>query len=179
MRLITYGGSTTFCYNLSNEDTWPSKLEILLRKNRNSKDQVLNAGAIPWSIGHAFARAQKDIPLLKADYVILYSGINEAVNADFLAKEGFSMKRLVENGQYGKFTKNLDQNRWLKRNSAFIRLLDYYIKPKLSNLTNIFNKEHNQYVKEKMLIEPDPYILKNYLHVLEQFINLIRSYCRG
>jgi len=95
LRIITYGGSTTFCYNLSNEDAWPLQLQKVLREKRNDSDQVLNGGAIMWSIGHAHARGKKDIPALKPDYVMIYAGINEATNAGYLSSQGKPLGELV------------------------------------------------------------------------------------
>lgn len=165
LRIITYGGSTTFCYNLSDADTWPSRLELQLRNNRNPKDQVLNGGAILWSIGHLFVRAKKDIPQLKPDYIILYTGINEHANASFLARDGRLMKELIANNQYGEFAKNMDQNRWIKRNSVLVKFFDYY----LAQQKDIPKSSSGERT-------PDPYILENYLHVLKDFIDLAKSY---
>jgi len=166
LRIIAYGGSTTFCYNLLNGETWPDELEKQLRKNHNPQDQVLNAGAIMWSIGQSYARAKRDIPILKPDYVIIYDGINEHANAQFLDLEGKPMTTLVERGEYGVFSKNLDQSRWVKRNLALVRLMDYVITPALTN-------ENKQEVA--VPIEPDPYILDNYLHTLEKFVELANN----
>jgi len=87
LRIIAYGGSTTFCYNLANDEAWPIQLQALLRLSENPKDQVLNAGAIAWSIAHEITRAKRDIPLLHPDYVILYSGVNEDLNAELVKLE--------------------------------------------------------------------------------------------
>ena len=65
-RIIAYRGSTTFCCCLSNEDSWLLQLQAVLRRQHNAGDQVLNGGAIMWSLGHAFARAKKDLPVLEA-----------------------------------------------------------------------------------------------------------------
>lgn len=122
-RVITYGGSTTFCYNLSNTQTWPAQLEGLMRSHADTpdarfsrEDQVLNGGAILWSIGHALARAQSDLPRLKPDFVVIYSGINEETNASYLNRDNTPLSQFVANKEYGKFATNLDQNRWSKRN---------------------------------------------------------------
>src|SRR5579864_8023571 len=42
LRIIAYGGSTTFCYNLDTTEAWPLQLQELLRAHHNSRDQVLN-----------------------------------------------------------------------------------------------------------------------------------------
>jgi len=81
LRIIAYGGSATFCYNLPTDLAWPIRLQEILRKQHNAFDQVLNGGAIMWSIGHELTRAKRDLPRLKPDVVIIYSGVNEEVNA--------------------------------------------------------------------------------------------------
>ena len=169
LRIIAYGGSTTFCYNLLNGETWPDELENQLRKNHNTQDQVLNAGAIMWSIGQSYARAKRDIPALNPDYVIIYDGINDSANAQLLKLEGKPMKALVEKGEYGLFSKNLDQSRWVKRNLALVRLMDYVVAPFLTRA----KEEANDHVD--ISIEPDPYVLDNYLHTLANFIRLAKA----
>ena len=170
LRIIAYGGSTTFCYNLSDSESWPIQLQRLLRQSDHTSHQVLNAGAIMWSIGHAYARATKDIPALKPDYVIVYSGINEDANARFLAAKGEPMNSLVKEGKYGKFATNLDQNRWMKRNLVTVRLLDYVAVPWIRRLqSQVISTEISSHSS------PDPAILENYLHVLDQFLDLVDS----
>ena len=175
LRIIAYGGSTTFCYNLSNEETWPSRLEQKLRKSRHPKDQVLNAGAINWSLGHAFARAKIDIPVLKPDYVLIYSGINEGANSDSLKNVNVEMKALMADENYGVIAKNFDQNRWFKRNSITVRVYDYYIK---AFLVGLFTTQDKKVISsEPIFINPNPdeYVLENYLVVLETFIEFIEK----
>jgi len=173
LRIISYGGSTTYCYNLLNEEAWPLQLQKILREEHNDKDQVLNGGAIVWSIGHAYARSKKDIPLLTPDYVIIYSGINEQTNADYLAMQDKRLEDLIRQGKYGEFATNLDQNRWEKRNLFIIRILDYLIKPLINNIINQ-NSKNNEKLKETRK-RPIPVILENYLNVLEDFILFIKN----
>jgi len=171
-RIITYGGSTTFCYNLSDENTWPARLERLLREHHHPKDQVLNAGAIAWSLGHALARARRDIPLLKPDYVIIYSGINEDLNSRALALQGVSLTQLVDAGDFGRFATNLDQNQWLGRNIVLVKLLDHLLAPWIQDAKlGMAPAVSDQEVSE----EPDPVILENYLQTLQRFLALARE----
>ncbi|BBM83901.1 SGNH/GDSL hydrolase family protein [Candidatus Uabimicrobium amorphum] len=169
LRFIAYGGSTTFCYNLSDEKTWPQQLQKILREKHHRQNQVLNAGAISWSLGHAFARAQKEIPQLQPDFVIIYSGINEETNATTLAAAGIDLSSHVHSKKYGLFSKNLDQNRWAKRNLVIVRLLDYRIK-------KLFKKPSPKKVSTKILENPLPHVLENYLQVLQNFIRLVNQY---
>lgn len=125
LRVIAYGGSTTFCYNLETDKAWPIRLQLLLRSSHNPKDQVMNAGAIMWSHAHEYMRAKRDLPRLKPDVVLIYSGINEEANAAWLRAEGFDFERAAAEGKHGLFTKTLDQARWLKRNSLLVRYWEY------------------------------------------------------
>ncbi len=50
IRVIAYGGSTTFCFNLETDQAWPIRLQEELRKYAGPSPMVLNAGAIVWSI---------------------------------------------------------------------------------------------------------------------------------
>jgi lysophospholipase L1-like esterase len=172
LRVITYGGSTTFCYNLPYEDTWPARLERLLREHHDPKDQVLNGGAIAWSLGHALARARRDIPLLKPDYVIIYSGINEDLNSRALAVEGVSLAQRVDAGDFGKYATNLEQNQWLGRNVVLVKLLDHLLAPWIQGAKlGMAPAMSDQDVSE----EPDPVILENYLQTLQRFLGLARE----
>ncbi len=178
-RGIVYGGSIVFCYNLSNEEAWPLQLEKQLRANHNPDDQVLNGGAIAWSLSHAYRRAKRDLPVLKPDYVVIYSGINEQLNALIMQTEGKDIHDLVKAGKYGEITTNYDQSRWAKRNLAIIRLYDYVINP-------LFQKkaaENRKEIGDKFGIKTDhdtvpktdSLLLTNYLHVLHDFIQLIKD----
>ena len=90
-RVIAYGGSTTFCYNLETDRAWPIRLQERLRAHTNPKSQVLNGGAIMWSIGLEITRATRDLPRLKPDIVLIYSGINEEATYELLKAEGVSL----------------------------------------------------------------------------------------
>jgi len=167
-RLIAYGGSTTFCYDLGDAETWPARLEGLLRQTHHPSDQVLNAGAIAWSLGHAFARARKDIPALAPDLVLIYSGINEDLNARALAAEGVSIERLVRAGDYGRFARSLSQNSWLQRNSVVLKLLDHWLAPWVRDAGLGMAPPGST---DEVPTAPDPAILENYLRTLEAFLD--------
>jgi len=72
LRVITYGGSTTFCYNILTDEAWPVRLEQQMRSRRpgGANDQVLNGGAVMWSIGQVYVRAKRDVSVLKPDYAL-------------------------------------------------------------------------------------------------------------
>lgn len=173
LRVIAYGGSTTFCYNLGFDETWTTNLERLLREYHDPKDQVLNAGAIAWSLGHALARARRDIPDLKPDVVLIYSGINEDLNARSLAADGVSVAELVGEGDYGRFATNLDQNQWLRRNIVSVKLLDHLLAPWIRPANLMMEPG----VPDHEVAEtPKPAILENYRRTLERFIDLAREH---
>jgi len=179
IRIIAYGGSTTYSYNLGNDEAWPLQLQSTMRMNRNQHDQVLNGGAILWSIGHAYARAKKDLPLLKPDYVLIYSGINETTNSGHLRGEGKPLNRLVEEGKYGEFAKTLDQNRWAKRNLVSVRYLDYKLKKKFrkARKKNVSADEQAQNNTPNTKNETrGTATMENYLAVLHNFIELIQAH---
>jgi len=180
LRIIVYGGSTTYCYNLSNTETWSYQLERALREAPgHEQDQVLNGGAILWSLGHVYARAKKDIPLLKPDYVIIYSGINEEVNANTLELDGIKMEQLVNKGKYGIFSKNLSQNKWYVRNLVTWRLLHYRVVPFLRSLKVDTSEDVKIIAEQSSKIEQNNsvrwYVLDNYLHVLENLIVFLKD----
>ncbi len=170
-RIIAYGGSTTFCYNLPTDEAWPLQLQTLLRFSGNPKDQVLNAGAIMWSMAHEITRAKRDIPFLHPDYVILYSGVNEEANAALAKLEGKDLTLGIAQGR-PIFATNLDQDRWLKRNSVIIRLLDY--SPTwLSSESSA--KPNEPTVVQLETGDADALAKRHFLMVLGQFIDLIEQ----
>lgn len=164
IRVIAYGGSTTFCYNLETDQAWPLRLQEELRKYAGPQSQVLNAGAIVWSIGQEIARAKRDLPVLKPDVVILYSGLNEETNYGHLLDEGVDLKGALAAGQHGLFSRNLDQARWLKRNSMIVRFLEY---------TNLFGPTPKNEPTPDYPIVPE--VRENFNRTLREFIELIRK----
>lgn len=177
LRIIAYGGSTTFCYNLSTDLAWPLRLQEILRDKHNESDQVLNAGAIMWSLGHEFARAKRDLPKLKPDYVILYSGVNEEANWENLAIEGIKLEDEVARGHYGFFTRNLDQSRWLKRNSTIVRFWDYVLAGIMYGGLGAIGSQSEVTATspDKPRTAPFPTVSQNFNGILRNFIDLIRS----
>lgn len=177
-RVITYGGSATLCWNLPTQETWPSRLEQRLREIGSPSHQVLNAGDILWSIGHIYARAKSEIPELKPDFVILYAGINEVWNARLLGREGRPMEQLVAAGEYGVFSQQLPQNRWLVRESLVYKVIHkFLIKPVAKRLRTAAGNKWPRLLltdvgPDDPPIPPDADILDNYLRVLERIVDL-------
>jgi lysophospholipase L1-like esterase len=178
-RTIVYGGSIVFCYNLNTDEAWPLQLEKHLRANHNPNDQVLNGGAIAWSLGHCYRRAKRDLPVLKPDYVVIYSGINEPLNRLIMLGEGQDLHDLIKEGKYGEITTNYDQSRWGKRNLAIVRLFEYVVNPifqkKAAQNRRDIGGEFAIQKENGQIPTTDSLLLKNYLHVLRDFIQLIKD----
>jgi hypothetical protein len=174
LRVITYGGSTTFCYNLPMAETWPLVLERLLRAQSSAATQVLNAGDVSWSLGHIFVRAHRDVPKWKPDVVILYSGINEDVNAALLLSQGVDFDREVAAGHYGLFNTSLTQDSWLDRNFVLAKLIRFDLTTPIQQ----FIWRHTaapSWGSRTTTPTPDPIVLKNYLHVLGDLIDYFKA----
>lgn len=171
-RIVAYGGSTTFCYNVKNEEAWPIKLQALLRQTHHPKDQVLNGGAVAWSLGHAFERAQRELPTLKPDYVIIYSGINEEINRDYLRLQGVDLEEAVRESKFGLFTTELDHKTWAKRNLLLVKFLNAFVMPYL----RLEGERRPKTLLSNAAEEPgeaDAIVLENYLRTLRAFLDLI------
>ena len=169
--MIAYGGSTTFSYNLPTERTWTYLLQRRLRERLGGKThQVLNGGVVLWSISHAYERAKREIPVLKPDYVLLYSGINEETNALYLKASGPGIQKLVVRGKFGVPASNYIASSWLHRNSLLFKIFRKYVLPIAEGF--IGNGKSGLYSGET----PDVYVLTNYLKVLDSFVDLARRY---
>jgi len=173
LRLIAYGGSTTYCYQLLNDEAWPARLEQLLRARRpgGEKDQVLNGGGVMWSIGQVYDRARRDLPVLRPDYVLIYSGINEAWNTLLLQDDGISMEDLVKHGRFHAYSRSLHQARWVSRELFSFKVYEKYIDPFVINLLSTTTGREQPAPPGA----PIPYILENYLRVLSDLIQLAKD----
>ncbi len=172
LRILAFGGSTTFGYNLADGQTYTEKLQEKLRTLPEfGKTQVLNAGRINYSAGHNLILMKRLAPQLKPDYVILYEGVNELQNAWVLQRDGVSLNNLGET--YKVLGKSYDQNRWLKRNSTIVRLIDYYVKPRAEYIRQeIFERHRNSSTAK---VEIHPWIIRNYRYVFEQIIRYLQE----
>ncbi len=187
LRIYCSGGSTTFCYNLETYDAWPSILQNKLNDIKGHKnDQVLNGGQICFSISHEYTLGKKLIPQLKPDIVLIFTGVNEGMSAEQLARKspGY-LDLLLAEKKWGEVPKDLDQARFWKRNSAVVRLWDYYIKKWLEKALTSNYKGSDPALEGKTKINPDisnsnsvifhPYVMENFEACLNNYIDFIRS----
>lgn len=169
MRIYCSGGSTTFCYNLATEESWPNLLQYKVRQIPGHElDEALNAGQICFAISHEFALAKRLIPVLKPDIVILYGlGTNEGLALGMLKyDEGKDFKRLLAEKKWGIFPRKLDQARFLKRNSMLIKFYDYKI--------SLWLEEHLiKQFRKRFVLDRDLYAQQ---WMFENFDNTLRAY---
>jgi lysophospholipase L1-like esterase len=176
-RVIAYGGSTTFNYNLATDAAWPIQLQNVLRRHHHGDDQVLNAGAINWALAHEITRAERDLPIVKPDFVIIYSGLNEGKNARATAREGKDIAAAVAPGAPRVLATNYDQTRWVTRNSVIVRYL-MYSRLDWFRGTAVDAEEMDEVEMPPPLpnTDVDPIVMKYYSRLLTDFIALIRSH---
>ena len=171
LRLIAYGGSTTFSYNLPTEKTWTYMLQRRMREEiGDTAHQVLNGGVVLWSISHAYERAKRDIPVLKPDYVLLYSGINEESNALYLEASGPGIQNLVVGHKFGVPADNYIASSWLHRNSLLFKI---FRKGFISVTEGDLGDSKPGMFSGEI---PDVHVLTNYVKVLDSFVRLTRKH---
>lgn len=173
LRVLAFGGSTTYGYNLADGDTYPERLEARLRSRPGwDRSQVLNAGRITYSAAQNLTLMRRLVPRVKPDYALLYEGINELYNAWMLARDGVSLDSLGE--RCGVIGRSYDYNRWLLRNSILVRYLDYVVKARLTGggESHVAAPGGTQ-----AATAPDvhPWLLRNYEHLLREQIVYLRG----
>jgi len=174
LRVIAYGGSTTFCPNLTTTACWPSQLEMRLRAAAGPvRHQVLNGGVVLWSLGHLLERAKRDLPKFKPNMAIIYSGINELANASSLAEAGTPIAELVAAGRYGVAAANYPASSWLHLHSLLFKIARYFI----LRMGVLEHEAHGDAVMEAKTAQPadDLAVVRNYEVVLERIIKEARD----
>jgi hypothetical protein len=168
LRIVAYGGSTTFSYNVTMAQSWPALLENRLRDGGFKGAEVLNAGDVVWSLGHAIVRARREVERLKPDYVILYSGINEWSNHNRLKTlSGVDLAAELAAGRHGAIDNHLMKANVLFRSSLLYKFVHFRILVPLSKPDDGHVDIHSAPF--------DPAIQRNYDLVLGDFIRLIRK----
>jgi hypothetical protein len=171
-RIYCSGGSTTFCYNLNTEDSWPHLLQQKLRQVKgHERDEVLNAGQIGFGVSQELVLAKRFIPRLKPDIVLLFTGLNEFSCANTLVhRDNQDLDRLLAEERWGVCPKNLDQVRFLKRHSVLVRLIDYRVKKMLeSRLTAEFHEN------DETPRPIHPWISANFDHTMKEYFSLLHA----
>ena len=172
---IAYGASTTFCYNLGQYEAWPYLLQKKMcnaqKKNDSCKFSVLNSGVVMYSIGHIYKKALKDLPLIKPDYLIIYSGLAEHANYMQLKYyDNIDVEKAIKNKNYGLTTKAYDWW-WLKNNLITLKIINKFL---VAPLKKMATKDRRDYIE---INEKDtPLIFENYIEVLKKFIHLADQY---
>lgn len=175
LRIIAFGGSTTFGYNLKDSQVFTEKLEERLRRMPGyEKTQVLNAGRICYSAGHNIILIKRLVPQFKPDYVIVYEGTNEVLNSWMLQYDGISLDKL-DSSSYGAIGKSYDQNRAFKRNSVIARFIDYYIKKAVDSIRAkaVNARKTSLSLYETKNIKIHPWIIENYRFLLKNILDFL------
>ena len=76
LRIFCSGGSTTFCDNCDDSETWPARLQQELG-GRGIDAEVVNAGVSGWTSSQELKRFCHEIQHYKPDVVLLHQGWNE------------------------------------------------------------------------------------------------------
>jgi lysophospholipase L1-like esterase len=171
-RVYCSGGSTTFCYNLTTEESWPNLLQEKLRAVKgHERDEVLNAGQITFGVSQELALARRLVPRLKPDIVVLFTGINELLAANIIAQQdGQSLDELLAEERWGVCPKSPDQARFFKRHSVLVKLLDYKIKKYFeSRATSAYHES------EMPQGAVHPWVNANFEHTLREYLAFLRS----
>lgn len=176
-RIYCSGGSTTFCYNLGVDEAWPSVLQSKLRAlPGHANDEVLNAGQIGWSICHEFALAKRLLPVLKPDYVVLFTGVNEGMSANqFGEKNPQLLDQFLAEQKWGVVAAELDQARFWKRHSLLVRFWDYRIKSWIERSATAQYRSAENSESQQSSFPGHPYVMSNLEHTLRSYIAFIRE----
>jgi lysophospholipase L1-like esterase len=115
IRIATVGGSTTFCGEVANHETWPHRLQVLLQASHpEARIEVINAGIPGYVIAESLRNLEVRVLPLKPDLVIYYEVNNDlAVDTRELARR----EGLLESPPSG-------ASDWLKRHSLLFDLVE-------------------------------------------------------
>lgn len=174
LRVVAFGGSTTFGYNLADGETYTERLEARLRRwPGRARSQVLNAGRITYSAGQNLTLVRRLAPRLRPDYALLYEGVNELFNAWMLAKDGVALDSLGT--RVGVIGRSYDYNRWLLRNSLLVRFIDYVVKARLQSAPAAVAAPGELTPSARPSQPIHPWVLRNYEALLRAQIRALRA----
>ena len=171
-RVYCSGGSTTFCYNLSTEQAWPTRLQVDLRQRAgHERDEVINAGQICFPVSSELALAHRVVPQLKPDVVVIFTAVNEWLAAGIISSaDGKNFDDLLRTQQWGVVPRHMDQERFLKRESILVRFLDYKFKKWFEpKLTQDFR------AADAKPLAPHPWVMANFEHTLREYLDYLRK----
>lgn len=174
LRVYCSGGSTTFCYNLSTQQSWPHKLQAKLREiPGRERDEVLNGGEICFAVSQEFALARRLVPRLKPDVVLLFTGVNEDLAARVLTNvERNDLDRFLREKRWGVFPTRIDQARFLKRNSALVRVLEYKVLTKIQLARAALVRNPGPSAGFPVI---HPWVLENFDRTLNAYLDYLRA----
>ena len=183
---ITYGGSSTYCYNLEQDEAWPIIFQKEMcgskKKNELCKYSVFNNGHIMWSIGHIYKKVKGDLTIIKPDYIIIYSGINEYSNYEMLKLvDKIDVDKSIKNKKYGLTTKAYNWW-WIKHNSIFEKIIHYkLLTPLIKRIKSLTENLNDQKIQNEKWYDLDrknnfPIVFDNYVGVLKKLINLAEKH---
>lgn len=174
IRVIAFGGSTTYGHSLKDRETYSYLLQEKLRKISGlEKSQVLNAGRVSYASSQSFEIMKKVIPKLKPDYAIIYEGINEGCNSHYLVKDGYSLDDLLKRQEYGVMGKSFPQHSWVTRDLLIVKLLDRWTKTRKS--TSLSSEEVVQNNKEFRVDLEHPWVAKNFETTIRKMLVYLKS----
>jgi lysophospholipase L1-like esterase len=132
-RILALGGSTTYGASVPrNENTWPSKLNELLKKN-NFSYEVINGGVDSASSAEILSSWLFKHRFLKPDLVILNLGINDIWPILLTEKFEPNYTNFRQNQSYSRPT---DYFQLILRNSSIVKILWSFF-----NKLNFFNAD--------------------------------------
>ncbi len=78
-RIVAMGGSTTYGHQLAVDETWPARLEVILREDYGYENvEVINAGGPGYSSTHSLINFLLRVVELDPDMVFVYHAVNDA-----------------------------------------------------------------------------------------------------
>lgn len=127
--ILAIGGSTTYCIGLSDEDTWPWRLEGLLNKSElNEKFTVGNVGVPAFNAGNHWHQLDQLEPQFEnIQMVLMLVGVNDFARVLFLDNNYFptSEDTHLSNRTFVRLPRQ-KKPKWYQRTELYMHLRDAY-----------------------------------------------------
>lgn len=175
-RIYCSGGSTTYCQNLSNADTWSNLLQEKLRKlPKHQNDEVINSGVMSVPLAYEFKLAKRWIPILRPDYVVFYgTGFNEGGIELNMKKRGIDLDKLLKKREFGVYVLNDNMTSFWLRNSILLKLIDRIVKEALEKiLVRKFLLSEKEYPG---MSTPHPWTVENFDTIFNEYLLFLKQY---